>query len=242
MFLSLMAILLAFDNDGVLRDESVSYERAIRDTVASFDSGTAATDKEITDSRAASNDDWERTFEILRQRGVYTAEQKEETLKGVIMPRFQELYLGELIDGRFTGYINDEPWLADNALLSQLSQKHPLIIVSGAPQEEIRYALRRNNAEELFSLILGMHDISGKAEGLEKAIAYFSVEQTYFCDDRPSGVKAGVSLSEKGLAVVTFGIRPPQETERWDKVLLDAGAERVFPSVKEYCNFFLENA
>ena len=54
-----MNTVIVYDNDGVLRDESVSYEKSIRDTVAFFDSGKRATDSELRESRINSNNDYE---------------------------------------------------------------------------------------------------------------------------------------------------------------------------------------
>jgi phosphoglycolate phosphatase-like HAD superfamily hydrolase len=232
-----MTQLFIFDNDGVLRDESVSYERCVIETVAFFDQGKTANAKEVVESRMATNDDWERTLLILRQRGLF--QDAGNVLEDKIIPKFQELYLGNLVNGQFTGYINNEPWLADNSLLAKLKTKGPLAIVSGAPQDEIQYTLRKNNAGDLFDLVLGMHDINGKADGLQRAVRHFGASETYFCDDRPSGVKAGVKLG-KELNIVTYGIIPPQETDSWRKVLLDSGVKAVFANVKDYCRFLLE--
>lgn len=82
-----MTILLAFDNDGVLRDESVSYQRCVVETVAFFDQGVSATEKELTDSLKQSNDDWDRTHKILQQRGIKVDFE-------LVKEHFQDLYLG----------------------------------------------------------------------------------------------------------------------------------------------------
>jgi len=236
-----MTILLAFDNDGVLRDESKSYEKAIRNTVAFF-SGKPASDEEIRKTRQISNNDYERTFEILKNRKVKGFEEsmRESALNHLIIPKFQEFYLGNFIDGRYTGYIDKEPWLADNRLLEKLSKEYPMVIVSGAPTEEVLYTLRKNKAEKFFRIIFGMDDGKGKEEQLEKAIAYFHPEKTYFCDDRPSGLSARIKLALRRNDISAFGIRPPQENEDWDKVLLEEGAMKVFKNVNDYCKFVLK--
>jgi len=218
-----MTTLLAFDNDGVLRDESVSYLRCVRETVAFFD-------KEMADSMKTSNDDWERTHKILHQRGINA---QFKTVKR----HFQNLYLGKKRD--YTGYINNEPWLADNLLLAKLAKVHPLVIISGAPRDEIRYTLKKNGALDYFDMIWGMHQCEGKKEGLELAIAYFRPDEICFCDDRPSPIKQARIVPHNGLKV--YGIIPPQENNDWGRVLEEAGAEKVFANVKEYCRFLLDN-
>src|SRR3989344_8336995 len=83
-----MTTLLAFDNDGVLRDESVSYQRCVVETVAFFDYGKPATEAELTASLKQSNDDWDRTYRILQRRGIGVDFQ-------TVKEHFQDLYLGK---------------------------------------------------------------------------------------------------------------------------------------------------
>lgn len=245
-----MRNLKAFDCDGVLIDESGSYEKAVRDTVALFDNKKPATDCELRDSRAESNNDYERVFDILKRRGFFNEEHKKMIASDInmqrrtfiehkIIPLFQGLYLGKKVNNRYTGYIDDEPWLADNELLKELSRKYPLAIVSGAPLDEIRYALIKNNAERYFSTVLGMHDGNSKTERLMKTADRHLTRKIDFCDDRPSGIKDGLRLKDKGYHIRVFGIRPPQENSEWDDILLKSGAERVFPNVNDYCRFLL---
>ncbi len=221
-----MKTLLAFDNDGVLRDESVSYQRCVVETVAFFNQGVPATEQELADSMKQSNNDWERAHKILQQRKVTI---DFETVK----EHFQDLYLGKQRD--FSGYINDEPWLADNNLLAELAKNYPLVIISGAPKEEILYTLRRNKALDFFVHVWGMFDCNGKKDGLEKAIAHFTPDQVFFCDDRPSPLREAGKI--KGVNV--YGIMPPQKIDNWHSVLKEAGAKEVFPDVKEYCQFLI---
>ena len=224
-----MKTLLAFDNDGVLRDESVSYQRCVVETVAFFD-GTPATEKELTDSLKQSNDDWDRTHKILQQRGINIDFE-------AVKEHFQDLYLGKGRD--FTGYINNEPWLADNTSLAKLADEYPLAIVSGAPIEEIKYTLKKNQALDFFSAIWGMFECDGKNDGLKKAIAHFGAQKVLFCDDRPSPLRE-VSKLKCQYDVEVYGIIPPNAPEKWDEVLQEAGAVKVYSSVKEYCTKLLE--
>lgn len=230
-----MSKILIFDNDGVLRDESKSYERCVIETVEFF-SGTPATKEEIMTSRQASNNDYERALHILIDRRIFSPDQKEKILESKIIPRFQELYLGKNVDGMYSGYINNEPWLADNYLLSMLKENNSMAIVSGAPKEEIVYTLKKNNAYEMFDLILGMYDCDGKQDGIKKTMNYFKSNSAYFCDDRPSPIKAALEISN----ISAYGILPPQAEAGWDKILRDAGAEKVFKNVKDYCAFLLQ--
>ena len=222
-----MTTLLAFDNDGVLRDESVSYQRCVVETVAFFDYGKPATEAELTASLKQSNDDWDRTYRILQRRGI---DVDFQTVKG----HFQDLYLGKSRD--FSGYINDEPWLADNVQLQRLSEKYPLVIVSGAPIEEVRYTLQRNGASTFFSKVWGMFECDGKNDGLEKAIKEFGADRVFFCDDRPSPIREALKLSPH-YRIEVYGIIPPGAPRNWAQVLKDAGAKDFYTNVTEYCQF-----
>lgn len=224
-------LLLAFDNDGVLRDESVSYLRCIRETVAFFSNGEEANEKEMLESMKQSNDDWERTFNILVGRGVKIDFE-------IVKNYFQDLYLGTKRD--FTGYINDEPWLANNELLKNLSKKFNLAIVSGAPKEEILYQLRKNEAEKYFKVIFGMNECEDKLDGIKKLIEIFHPDKISFCDDRPSPLKKVGSMKNSSQLNI-YGILPPKVNKDWTAVLLEAGAEKVFADVNEYCKFILSN-
>lgn len=222
-------ILLAFDNDGVLRDESVSYTRCIIETVAFFSKGKAATETELSESMKESNDDWERTFNILKSRGINLDFHK-------VKDHFQDLYLGNKRD--FTGYINNEPWLIDNNLLNELSKKYELIIISGAPKSEIIYTLQRNNALAYFKLILGMGECKDKLDGMMKARAIFNPTQIYFCDDRPSPLKK-LNIMKQDFKLNLYGILPPKVNKDWSNTLIEAGAEKVFNNINDYCKFIL---
>ncbi|MBS3167285.1 HAD hydrolase-like protein [Candidatus Woesearchaeota archaeon] len=221
-----MRTILVFDNDGVLRDESKSYQKAISQTVFDF-SDNYPSEEELIDSMKESNDDWQRTYNILNQRGINI---KFDEVK----EHFQDLYLGKKRD--FTGYINDEPWLIENILLYKLSKRYEMVIVSGAPREEIEFTLKKNYARCFFNEIWGMHECNGKKDGLEKVIERFSPPQILFCDDRPSPLKEANTLSN----VKAYGIIPPQKYKGWGKTLREAGAKKVFRKVNNYCKAILE--
>jgi len=222
-------ILLAFDNDGVLRDESVSYLRCIRETVAFFDSGKEASESEMRGAIKESNNDWESTFNILVKRGVKINFQQ-------VKEQFQDLYLGVKRD--FSGYINNEPWLADNNLLKELTKKYELVIISGAPKEEIVYTLKRNNALSYFNFILGMDECKDKLDGMMKVRAVFNPPEIFFCDDRPSPIKK-LKIMKSNFKINLYGILPPKVNKEWDEILIGAGAKKVFANVNEYCKFLL---
>jgi phosphoglycolate phosphatase-like HAD superfamily hydrolase len=224
-----MSTILIYDCDGVLRNEDLSYQRCKAETVGIFDGGRNATKEEISKSKIGIPDDWLGTLWILEQRGIKVNFKK-------VKKHFQDLYLGK--DRKFSGYINDEVWLANNELLKKLADKYPLCMVSGAPKEEIEYTTRKNKALEYFRLIIGMHDCENKHEGIKKALEHFNASEAYFCDDRPSGLKQGKPPTE-GKRVHLYGILPPNPEDDLDKLLMELGAIDVFPNVDEYNDFLI---
>lgn len=221
-----MVNVVAFDCDGVLRDESLSYTRCILETVGFFDNGKNATLLELSESMKNSNDDWERTYTILKNRGILVDFE-------IVKNHFQDLYLGKKRD--FSGYINNEPWLIDNNLLKELLKYFKLVIVSGAPIDEIKYTLNKNNAEAYFDFILGMFEIENKKQGLEIINSKYNPDKIFFCDDRPSPIKQTSELKN----VFSYGIFPPNFSSEWKEILIDAGAKDVFFNVNDYIKFLL---
>ena len=112
-----MKLAIGFDNDGFIRNEKPSYGRCSNETVAFYDNGRLPSQKEIDHSIEITNNDWVRTHNILKDRGIIIPFED-------VKEHFQDLYLGKKRD--FTGYIVDEPYLADNTLLGLLSEKYPL--------------------------------------------------------------------------------------------------------------------
>lgn len=147
---SLQALLL-FDIDGVIRDVSNSYRRALAQTVARFSGWTP--DPPAIDALKAEgrwNNDWEASLELLRRR-----RQQQPSLG---LPSWQELvevfsgfYFGR--DGagkvcdcpdRWNGAICNEPLLVRRQLFEGLSRAGVgWGFVSGAEPPSARYVLEQ---------------------------------------------------------------------------------------------------
>jgi HAD superfamily hydrolase (TIGR01548 family) len=142
-------IAILFDMDGVLVDVSASYRKAIQDTVGFF-TGKKAQLKEIQNlkEKGGYNNDWDLTEAILSNRGKIVP-------KAQIIEKFQELYRGE--KGK-NGYIENEKWLLSIELLKQLKEKYTLGIVTGRPQEEALFVLKKFGISDLFDVVIAMED------------------------------------------------------------------------------------
>ncbi|AGY60395.1 TIGR01548 family HAD-type hydrolase [Gloeobacter kilaueensis] len=97
--------LVAFDIDGVIRDVSGSYRRAIMDTVEHF-GGCRPTMGQIDDLKSEGiwNNDWRCSEELLRRQNVTLPDYEH------LVAYFQSRYLGEPPG---SGYIASEPLLVE---------------------------------------------------------------------------------------------------------------------------------
>jgi HAD superfamily phosphatase len=136
--------VLLFDIDGVIRDVSGSYRRAIVETVHHY-SGQRPEPQAIDALKAEGcwNNDWEAAMELLR-RQANPAE----------LPRFEELvavfsghYFGGDPDGEpelWRGFIGSEPLLVGAEFFSALTQDGIAWgFVSGAEPPSARFVLER---------------------------------------------------------------------------------------------------
>ncbi|MEB3332720.1 MAG: TIGR01548 family HAD-type hydrolase [Synechococcaceae cyanobacterium] len=145
--MSLRAILL-LDIDGVIRDVSGSYRRAIIETVHHYAGRrpeAAAID--ALKSEGCWNNDWHASLELLRRDGL--GQPGRPVLPGfeALVAVFNGFYFGGDPDGdpaHWRGFIGDEPLLVDTAFFSALSQAGIAWgFVSGAEPPSARFVLQR---------------------------------------------------------------------------------------------------
>jgi HAD superfamily phosphatase len=141
---SALSVLL-FDMDGVLVDVSGSYRRAIEETAAFFtgqpvEAGTVQRYK----NRGGFNDDWKLTHTIIQESGV------DATFDAVV-DEFQKRYRG----ANWEGFISEEKSLiSDDTLASLAAGGIAMAIVTGRPEEEAAWTVRRFGWEKYFPLIV----------------------------------------------------------------------------------------
>jgi HAD superfamily phosphatase len=136
-----LAVVL-FDIDGVIRDVSASYRRAIVETVHHYAGQRpepAAIDALKSEGRW--NNDWEASLELLRRAG-YTPLPAFEALVAV----FEAFYFGGDPAGepsQWRGFIGDEPLLVQPAFFAALTAADLAYgFVSGAEPPSCRYVLQ----------------------------------------------------------------------------------------------------
>jgi HAD superfamily phosphatase len=141
--------ILIFDMDGVLVNVSKSYRIAIKQT-AEFFIKDKINIQEVNKIKlkVGFNNDWDATEAIIVSKG-------KKMLKQQIINKFQEYYLGK----NFDGLIKNEKWMLDKNILKKLSKKYVLSIFTGRPRIEAEFALKINNVEKYFSLLVAKEDV-----------------------------------------------------------------------------------
>ncbi|MEM7795724.1 MAG: TIGR01548 family HAD-type hydrolase [Cyanobacteria bacterium P01_C01_bin.118] len=136
-----------FDIDGVVRDVSGSYRRAIADTVEHFTQGhyrPTPTDIDQLKSEGIWNNDWQASQELIQRHGK-TSGKSYITDYDTIVTFFQERYRGVGDDpDQWTGYITQEPVLMREQYLDTLAQAGvPTAFFSGATRGSANYILKQ---------------------------------------------------------------------------------------------------
>lgn len=142
--------ILLLDLDGVVRDVSASYRRAIQATVRHYSGWTP--EESVIDALKGEgpwNNDWAASLELLRRRGELAHDRGSEAFQ---LPSLDELtkifsgfYFGADPDGpsdQWTGFIRDEPLLVDGDFFTDLSRAGVAWgFVSGAEPPSARFLL-----------------------------------------------------------------------------------------------------
>ena len=202
--------LLIFDMDGVLVDVTASYRETIRETVRQF-TGISITHKEIQASknRGGSNNDWELSLELIRERGVSPS--REE-----VVAAFQRVYLGkdpstfaqggERQPNRNTGLISRERWLPREQLLERLALRFHLALFTGRERWEAQFTLSKFAPGILFDPLVGMEDVEFEKphpEGILKILDRLKPEETFYVGDVMDDCLAARAASVPFIGVVS---------------------------------------
>ncbi len=174
-----MFAIAVFDIDGVIRDVTNSYRRALIDTVAQFTQNAyhpTMDDIDTLKSEGIWNNDWEASQEFI-YRYSESQGQNRDSLNidyQKLVDFFQERYRGNNYDG----YIATEPLLLSKEYLADLTQnKIAWGFFSGATRASAEYVLKTRLG--LGNIILvAMEDAPGKPDptGLFNTIAQINAE------------------------------------------------------------------
>jgi HAD superfamily phosphatase len=190
--------LLIFDMDGVLVDVTESYRETIRETVRQF-TGVPITHTEIqaAKNRGGSNNDWELTLELVRERGASPT--REE-----VIAAFQLVYLGK----NNTGLISRERWLPREQFLERLAQRFHFALFTGRERWEAQFTLSKFAPSILFDPLVGMEDVEFEKphpEGILKILDHLKPSETFYVGDVMDDCMAARAASVPFIGVVSPG-------------------------------------
>lgn len=243
-----MAVVV-FDIDGVVRDVSGSYRRALADTVERFTGGRYRPSSQEIDAMKGEgtwNNDWEASQELIYRYFEAQGQGRDRTNLdyGAIVQFFQSRYRGaDPIN--WTGYICQEPLLLSSDYLHELTEAGIRWgFFSGATQGSARYVLERRIGLES-PVLIAMEDAPGKPDPTGLFLTLERLEDQgdpvlYVGDtvaDMYTIVQARKIRPERSW--IGVGVLPPhvQETEArsraYGETLRQAGAAIVLNNVQE---------
>ncbi|MBF2057273.1 MAG: TIGR01548 family HAD-type hydrolase [Cyanobacterium sp. T60_A2020_053] len=164
-----MTGIVVFDIDGVIRDVTNSYRRALADTVEHFTEGAHRPSMEEIDNLKAEgiwNNDWEGSQELVYRYYQNQNKKPPEINYEEVVNFFQRRYRGENLDNpqQWDGYITQEPLLVNREFFAKLDESsYYWGFFSGATNGSAHYVLNTrlglNNPP-----LVAMDDAPGKPD------------------------------------------------------------------------------
>lgn len=246
------AIAIAvFDIDGVVRDVSGSYRRAIADTVEHFTAAYRPTPEDIDQLKSEGiwNNDWEASQELIYRYFENQGQSRREIKLDfeTIVAFFQSRYRGT-DPVKMNGYITQEPLLLQPSYLASLTHAGiPWGFFSGAMRAEVAYVLEGALGLEN-PVVVAMEDAPGKPDPTGLFAVLAQLQQQYPNSETSPVIYVGDTVADiwtvqkakeqQGNRVwVGVGVLPPHVTgnsrEAYIQNLEKAGAAVVLNNVQE---------
>lgn len=243
--------IVVFDIDGVVRDVSGSYRRAIADTVEKFTDGSYRPTMEDIDELKTEgiwNNDWQVSQELVYR--YYESQGKvRETINlsyEAIVDFFQKRYRGENPDD-FDGYITSEPLLMSAQYLEYLGQNNiGWGFFSGATRGSAQYILQKRLGLQQ-PILVAMEDAPGKPNptGLFNVVKQITKQQrsnipVLYVGDTVADMQTIMAAEQEqsNTKWIGVGVLPPHvqtdlKQQKYRENLQQAGAAIVFKNVEE---------
>jgi HAD superfamily phosphatase len=239
--------VVMFDIDGVVRDVSGSYRRALADTVEQFtDAAYRPTPDDIDDLKAEGcwNNDWEASQEMIYRFFEAQGQSREANPLefSVLVDFFQSRYRGE----NFSGYIQQEPLLLSQDYFATLTNAGiPWGFFSGATRGSATYVLEKRLQLQQ-PILVAMEDAPGKPNplGLYQTLQIIEQSHGFTAEKSPSSpcrlIYIGDTVADMHTIIqarqsypnydwVAVGVIPPhvQKHDHYQRLLSEGGAQHV---------------
>jgi HAD superfamily phosphatase len=245
-----MEVIVVFDIDGVVRDVSGSYRRALADTVEHYTGGEYRPSSEDIDklkSEGIWNNDWEGSQELVYRYFESQGTSREDINLDYdeLVAFFQSRYRGTN-PHQWDGYITTEPLLLHPSYLEELTQSGITWgFFSGATRGSAQYILQTRLGLENPPLI-AMEDAPGKPDptGLFKLVEQVQSGDNslvlYVGDtvaDMYTVEKANAQQSQRpwlGVGILPPHVQTtPERSAAYAANLMQAGASIVLQNVEQ---------
>jgi histidinol-phosphate aminotransferase len=180
----------------VIADVSGSQIHAIIETAGSFGVAIQPSDIEAAKTDGDSNDDWQLTRRLCRERGV-------DAPIEAVTERFETLYQGS---GSGSGLKSAEISLVDIGTWQKWAARRPLGIVTGRPRSDAVEFLERFGLTDGLAALVTREDAPLKPDPAPvlKALEVMGVTRAWMLGDTPDDLAAA-----RGAGVVPIGIIAP---------------------------------
>ncbi len=252
-----MFAVVVFDIDGVIRDVSQSYRRAIADTVSEFTSYAYRPTMEDIDtlkSEGIWNNDWKASEELVYRYRENQGDNRDSISLDYqeIVDFFQERYRGNNYDG----YIATEPLLLSQEYLTHLTQNNiGWGFFSGATRGSAEYVLKTRLGLEN-PILVAMEDAPEKPDPtglfaaitqIESAILEDSLAPIIYVGDTVADIYTVNRAKEQQPTRnwIAVGVLPPhvqtspEKKQNYGKKLKIAGAKVIIDNVERLNNQFI---
>ncbi|AFZ48317.1 HAD superfamily (subfamily IA) hydrolase, TIGR01548 [Cyanobacterium stanieri PCC 7202] len=255
-----MVAIVIFDIDGVIRDVTNSYRRALADTVEHFTEGNFRPSMAEIDSLKGEgvwNNDWEGSQELIYRyyEGIGKSRSHLRYSYEEIVHFFQCRYRGRDPENADTwdGYITQEPLLVDLDFFHTLTENgYYWGFFSGATKGSAEYILtRRLGLKD--PVLVAMEDAPGKPDPTGLFMAVESIKQRNNIQQSLPIIYLGDTVADMITISRAKSIKPdhdlraiavlPPHIHQQDNLMadysqkmLDAGAQQVLTRVTDFIN------
>ena len=207
------------DMDGVLVDVHGSFRRAVDETVAAFAGAPPPPGRvQALKDGGGFNNDWVLSHALVREAGV-------DVPYEAVVAAFQARYRG----ADFDGLIATEPALIRTETLADLAAHVRLALVTGRPEADAAWTLRRFGWDAYIPVVVGMDEQAGREKphpfGVLRALERLGArpETALFAGDTVDDIRAAIAAG-----VVPVGVVPPGlDLDAHRRTLMAAGARVV---------------